>query len=255
MPHRRRGLQIATGCCASTPAPDGLMGSHRAHRSRSPPRTGGRGVVAVREDLYVGLQLKASAFGAAALRAKRVEFPGTGDERSRKAWWQPEELMKAPAGAPRAHRMGLARSVPRRGRGHALVRHRRHGGAPHRDQCQSIPAPMRCRSSIRRLALAPKLASGPGAAATIARVEPGGECLAIHARQVVEPDLQILRRHRRAVLPSLATSSTNHGRSPSTQMGAWVDDHHDRWYQRCPSLKVANIVCPHRATCRGIGVR
>ena len=35
----------------------------------------------------------------------------------------------------------------------------------------------------------------PGAAATIARVEPGGECLAIHARQlVVEPDLQILRR-------------------------------------------------------------
>ena len=38
---------------------------------------------------------------------------------------------------------------------------------------------------------------------TIARVEPGGECLAIHARQlVVEPDLQILRRHRRAVLPS-----------------------------------------------------
>ena len=31
----------------------------------------------------------------------------------------------------------------------------------------------------------------PGAAATIARVEPGGECLAIHARQlVVEPDLQ-----------------------------------------------------------------
>ena len=35
-----------------------------------------------------------------------------------------------------------ARSVPRRGRllrrraGHALVRHRRHGGAPHRDQCR-----------------------------------------------------------------------------------------------------------------------
>ena len=54
----------------------------------------------------------------------------------------------------------------------------------------------------------------PGAAATIARVEPGGECLAIHARQlVVEPDLQILRRHRRAVLPS--RTSTNHGRSCS----------------------------------------
>ena len=46
----------------------------------------------------------------------------------------------------------------------------------------------------------------PGAAATIARVEP--ECLAIHARQlVVEPDLQILRRQ------SLEQPSTNHGRS------------------------------------------
>ena len=49
--------------------------------------------------------------------------------------------------------------------------------------------------------LTPKLAipdNIPGAAATIARVEPGGECLAIHARQlVVDPDLQILRRHRR----------------------------------------------------------
>ena len=44
--------------------------------------------------------------------------------------------------------------------------------------------------------MTPKLAipdniTVPGAAATIARVEPGGECLAIHARQlVVEPDLQ-----------------------------------------------------------------
>ena len=33
--------------------------------------------------------------------------------------------------------------------------------------------------------------TSPRAAATIARVEPGGECLAIHARQlVVEPDLK-----------------------------------------------------------------
>ena len=49
----------------------------------------------------------------------------------------------APAGAPRpAHRMGLylRRDLSREGEGHraghALVRHRRHGGAPHRDQCR-----------------------------------------------------------------------------------------------------------------------
>ena len=51
--------------------------------------------------------------------------------------------------------------------------------------------------------LTPKLEHHrPGAAATIARV--GWRMSGIHARQlVVEPDLQILRRHRRAVLPSL----------------------------------------------------
>ena len=75
----------------------------------------------------------------------------------------------------------------------------------------------------------------PGAAATIARVEPGGECLAIHARQlVVEPDLQILRRHRRAVLPSLEQPHrpTMEDHVPRhAQMGAWVLIN-DRWYQR-----------------------
>ena len=73
----------------------------------------------------------------------------------------------------------------------------------------------------------------PGAAATIARVEPGGECLAIHARQlVVEPDLQILRRHRRAVLPSLEQPHrpTMEDHVPRhAQMGAWVLIN-DRWY-------------------------
>ena len=75
----------------------------------------------------------------------------------------------------------------------------------------------------------------PGAAATIARVEPGGECLAIHARQlVVEPDLQILRRHRRAVLPSLEQPHrpTMEDHVPRhAQMGAWVLIN-DRWYYR-----------------------
>ena len=74
----------------------------------------------------------------------------------------------------------------------------------------------------------------PGAAATIARVEPGGECLAIHARQlVVAPDLQILRRHRRAVLPSLEQPHrpTMEDHVPRhAQMGAWVLIN-DRWYK------------------------
>ena len=69
---------------------------------------------------------------------------------------------------------------------------------------------------------------------TIARVEPGGECLAIHARQlVVEPDLQILRRHRRAVLPSLEQPHrpTMEDHVPRhAQMGAWVLIN-DRWYK------------------------
>ena len=97
-----------------------------------------------------------------------------------------------------------------------LVRHRRHGGAPHRDQCRRRSRrPCGADRRSGRLALDaqagdPRQHHRPGAAATIARVEPGGECLAIHARQlVVEPDLQFLRRHRRAVLPSLETTSSD----------------------------------------------
>ena len=53
---------------------------------------------------------------------------------------------------------------------------------------------------------------------------------AIHARQlVVEPDLQILRRHRRAVLPSRRPTMG----SLHAQMGAWVLIN-DRWYKRMP---------------------
>ncbi len=73
----------------------------------------------------------------------------------------------------------------------------------------------------------------------IARVEPGGECLAIHARQlVVEPDLQILRRHRRAVLPSLEQPHrpTMEDHVPRhAQMGAWVLIN-DRWYELSESI-------------------
>ena len=152
----------------------------------------------------------------------------------------------APAGAPRpAHRMGLylRRDLSREGEGcragHALVRHRRHGGAPHRDQCRRRSRrPCGADRRSGRLALDaqagdPRQHHRPGAAATIARVEPGGECLAIHARQlVVEPDLQILRRHRRAVLPSLEQPHrpTMEDHVPRhAQMGAWVLIN-DRWY-------------------------
>ena len=97
----------------------------------------------------------------------------------------------APAGAPRpAHRMGLylRRDLSREGEGcragHALVRHRRHGGAPHRDQCRRRSRrPCGADRRSGRLALDaqagdPRQHHRPGAAATIARVEPGGECLA-----------------------------------------------------------------------------
>ena len=90
-----------------------------------------------------------------------------------------------------------------------------------------------CRLALDAQAGDPRQHHRPGAAATIARVEPGGECLAIHARQlVVEPDLQILRRHRRAVLPSLEQPHrpTMEDHVPRhAQMGAWVLIN-DRWY-------------------------
>ena len=133
----------------------------------------------------------------------------------------------------------LSREGERRRAGHALVRHRRHGGAPHRDQCRRRSRrPCGADRRSGRLALDaqagdPRQHHRPGAAATIARVEPGGECLAIHARQlVVEPDLQILRRHRRAVLPSLEQPHrpTMEDHVPRhAQMGAWVLIN-DRWY-------------------------
>ena len=114
-----------------------------------------------------------------------------------------------------------ARSVPRRGRapaGHALVRHRRHGGAPHRDQCRR-----RSRNAVLIVDqagwhLTPKLAipdnSKPGAAATIARVEPGGECLAIHAPTGCRTgSSNPTKTSSRCAAKPGTTSSTNHGRS------------------------------------------
>ena len=85
-----------------------------------------------------------------------------------------------------------ARSVPRRGRapgwscpGATPTLWRRTSS---RSVPPSIPAPMRCDRRSGRLALDaqagdPRQHHRPGAAATIARVEPGGECLAIHARR------------------------------------------------------------------------
>ena len=55
----------------------------------------------------------------------------------------------------------------------------------------------------------------PGAAATIARVEPGGECLAIHARQLVDRtgSSNPTKTSSRCAAKPGTTSSTNHGRS------------------------------------------
>ena len=152
----------------------------------------------------------------------------------------------APAGAPRpAHRMGLylRRDLSREGEGPGLVMPwcDTDAMAAHLIEISAAVDPGAHAVLIvasGRLALDeagdPRQHHRPGAAATIARVEPGGECLAIHARQlVVEPDLQILRRHRRAVLPSLEQPHrpTMEDHVPRhAQMGAWVLIN-DRWYE------------------------
>ena len=84
-----------------------------------------------------------------------------------------------------------------------------HGGAPHRDQCRRRSR-RPCGFLIVDQAgwhLTPKLAipatSPSDAAATIARVEPGGECLAIHADNWLSNRIfKSYARHRRAVLPA-----------------------------------------------------
>ena len=91
----------------------------------------------------------------------------------------------APNGPISSARRDLSREGERRRAGHALVRHRRHGGAPHRDQCRRRSR-RPCGADRRSGRLALDAQAGdprspqhhrPGAAATIARVEPGGECL------------------------------------------------------------------------------
>ena len=120
--------------------------------------------------------------------------------------------------APRDQRrpngpISSARSVPRRSerrRAGCPGATPTPGGAPiiEIDVPPSIPAPMRSADGRSGLgshltpAGDPRQHHRPGAAARSPRVEPGGECLAIPRDNIVEPDLQILRRHRRAVLPA-----------------------------------------------------
>ena len=91
-----------------------------------------------------------------------------------------------------------------------------------------------------RLALDAQAGDGPTTSPSFQALPPRSpelnpveNVLAIHARQlVVEPDLQILRRHRRAVLPSLEQPHrpTMEDHVPRhAQMGAWVLIN-DRWY-------------------------
>ena len=149
----------------------------------------------------------------------------------------------APAGAPRpAHRMGLylrrdlSREGERRRAGHwcdtdAMAAHLIEISAAvdpgahavlivdqagwHLTPKLAIP------DNITVLALPPRSPE-----------EPGGECLAIHARQlVVEPDLQILRRHRRAVLPSWNNLIDQPWKIMSLGMRKWAHGFfNDRWY-------------------------
>ena len=117
-----------------------------------------------------------------------------------------------------------ARSVPRRGRAPGfmpLVDTDAMAGTSSRSVPPSIPAPMRAdRRSGRYEHLTPKLAipdghHRPGAAATIARVEPGGERLAIHAashwlsNRIFKSYVDMVAL---AAEPG-TTSSTNHARS------------------------------------------
>ena len=143
-------------------------------------------------------------------------------------WWQDEARIgqknkltrrwarRGTRRAPRpAHRMGLylRASCPAKGKGaglDALVRHRRHGGAPHRDQCRRRSRrPCGADRRSGRLALDAQLAI-PDNITVLAL--PPRECLAIHARQlVVEPE-STKTSSRCAAKPG-TTSSTNHGRS------------------------------------------
>ena len=124
-----------------------------------------------------------------------------------------------------------ARSVPRRGRAPGWSCTPTPWRPPHRDQCRRRsrrPAVLIVESG--RLALDaqagdPRQHHRPGAAATIARVEPGGECLAIHARQlVVEPD----RKSYEDIVALCCPASNPHRPTMEdhvprhAQMGAWV---------------------------------
>ena len=158
----------------------------------------------------------------------------------------------APAGAPRpAHRMGLylRRDLSREGEGrragHALVRHRRHGGAPHRDQCRRRSRrPCGADRRSGRLALdAQDPRHRPGAAATIARVRMSGNSCATTGCRSSNPT-----KTSSAVLPSLEQPHrpTMEDHVPRHQ-GAWVLIN-DRWYYVLQ--RYAQAWC-----CQGLGLR
>ena len=115
--------------------------------------------------------------------------------------------------------------VPRRGRrrAHALATptpwRRTSSRSP-----PSIPAPMR----IRDAQAGDPRQHHPGAAATIARVEPGGECLAIHARQCRTGSSNPTKTSSRcAAKNNLIDQPWKH---VPRHMGAWVLIN-DRWYK------------------------
>ena len=131
----------------------------------------------------------------------------------------------APAGAPRpAHRMGLCRA------GHAL-RHRRHGGAPHRDQCRRRSRrPCGADRRSGRLALTPKLAIPDNI--TVLALPPRSPELNPEVWQFMRDNW--LSNQITKTLPSLEQPHrpTMEDHVPRhAQMGAWVLIN-DRWYKR-----------------------
>ena len=159
--HRRALAEVVEA--GPVPAVDGVVRWRRKDLARWLLET-------LFDETTVGRELKALGFAARRGRATRkTSWPsrllkktsppnwrrsGRGSRVEIELWWQDEarigqknkrlgQTWHAPAGAPRpAHRMGLylrrdlSREGERRRAGHALVRHRRHGGAPHRDQCR-----------------------------------------------------------------------------------------------------------------------
>ena len=124
---QNHGFNAATGCCASTPADrtGWSMGSHRAHpRSSTPMITGNTPVVEAGP---------VPAVEHSCIPKDRCH-PLPNWRRSGRGSRYPARRILGQTLAPRDQRTEWAYIFGAK----SLVRHRRHGGAPHRDQCRRL---------------------------------------------------------------------------------------------------------------------